>query len=37
MFDLEPAPQLSDEEIEALTATEFVAWDEVASWRQSGR
>ena len=28
MFDSELAPQLSDREIEALTATEFAAWDE---------
>lgn len=34
MFVLELATQLSDEEVEALTATEFASRDEVASERQ---
>ena len=34
MFDLELEPQFSDQEIEAITAAEFAAWDETEPDRQ---
>jgi hypothetical protein len=34
MFDIELEPRFSDEEIEAITAAEFAAWDETESDRQ---